>query len=349
MVCKYDPIVSCNKTQAINYTPGATSDTSCIYTFGKGNCTDPKALNYNKNARNGDRSCVYDFTIRSCTDRLALNYNPNARRDDGSCIYTYGKGGCTEPTAFNYNPDAKQDDGSCLFVLPPPLGGCTNPKASNYDVNAIMDDGSCMILTVDMKGCTDPEALNYNRNAGVDDGSCVYDLGNKTGCIDPLALNYNLNAIIDDGSCTYSPDKLGCTDAKALNYSATAIKDDGSCKYTEPQPTLCLQREFGKQMPDFTNMTVFNNIYTLCSNAGKFTKTNIIINGSSSSFSGFCENSSSIDNNQVRCTYQVLLDDIVIEEPPFFITGTVTGTIQNLDMVQSIPLAGINVEMITAE
>lgn len=171
------------------------------------------------------------------------------------------------------------------------------------------------------------------------------DLGNKTGCIDPLALNYNNNAIIDDGSCTYSPDKLGCTDAKALNYSATAIKDDGSCRYTELPATLCLQKDFGNRMPDFSNMTVFNNTYNLCSNAGKFTKTNIIINGSNSSFSGYCENSSSIDNNQVRCTYPVLLDDIVVLPPPFFITGTVMGSVQNLDMVQILRLPNVSVQM----
>lgn len=297
MVCKYDTILSCNNSQAINYTSEATSDTSCIFTFGKGNCTDPKALNYNKNARNGDRSCVYDFTIRNCTDSLALNYNPNARRDDGSCIYTYGTSGCTEPKALNYNPNA-----------------------------TINNSSSCVYNLGNKAGCTDSKASNYNSNAIIDDGSCEYlQWGPIAGCTDPKAGNYNPNATVEDGSCLMPSGKSGCIDAQALNYNPDAIIDDGSCKYTQAESTLCLRRDFNS-MPNFSDMIAFNNAYKICSNGGNFTKTGSLIQWSLWSFSGYCENSAGIDNNKDRCTYTII-DDIEVFriEPPFFITGNVSG------------------------
>ena len=57
-------------------------------------------------------------TISGCTDPDALNYNKNATKDDGSCTYasiTNPIYGCMDPAASNYNKNATDDDGSCVY------------------------------------------------------------------------------------------------------------------------------------------------------------------------------------------------------------------------------------------
>lgn len=53
-------------------------------------CTDPNAINYNKNATDSDGNCEYkkeeEKEILGCMDPNATNYNSSATKDDGSCI-----------------------------------------------------------------------------------------------------------------------------------------------------------------------------------------------------------------------------------------------------------------------
>ena len=145
----------------------------------KPGCTNPKALNYNKEATIDDGSCIFKCPpeeICGCTNPDAINYNPEATVDDGSCIFPIK--GCTDPEAINYNPKATEDDGSCIYKCPPgEICGCTNPDAINYNPEATVDDGSCIFKCPpdEICGCTNPDAINYNPEATVDDGSCIID------------------------------------------------------------------------------------------------------------------------------------------------------------------------------
>lgn len=314
-------------------------------------CTDFTARNYDPSAEVDNGSCKYGCVpwdpkctppppIKGCTDSRALNYSSSATQDDGSCQYSNNSGiiyfYCAEKSANNYQTQtecreenkARVQD-SCIInkmvcKYDSMINGCTDSLANNYNSKANTDDWSCQYLA-GVLGCTNNKALNYSQNARKDDGSCVYPVWSITGCTDPKAGNYNPNATIEDGSCLMPSGKSGCIDAQALNYNPDAIIDDGSCKYTQAESTLCLRRDFNS-MPNFSDMIAFNNAYKICSNGGNFTKTGSLIQWSLWSFSGYCENSAGIDNNKDRCTYTII-DDIEVFriEPPFFITGNVSG------------------------
>ncbi len=57
-----------------------------------------------------------------CTDPGALNYERNAVRDDGSCQYEY-QYGCTDANANNYSTEAIYDDGTCQWDVDQFQGG----------------------------------------------------------------------------------------------------------------------------------------------------------------------------------------------------------------------------------
>ena len=88
------------------------------------------------------------INLSGCTDPAALNYNKNATKDDGSCTYA-STSGCTDPTATNYNKLATVDDGSCTYASTSEVYGCTNPAATNYNKLATKDDGSCTYASMD--------------------------------------------------------------------------------------------------------------------------------------------------------------------------------------------------------
>jgi hypothetical protein len=61
----------------------------------KKGCTDPNAVNYDKDAEENDNSCIY----KGCTDPKSSNYNSSASIDDGTCEYLW-KGGSLTIVAF---------------------------------------------------------------------------------------------------------------------------------------------------------------------------------------------------------------------------------------------------------
>lgn len=71
----------------------------------KEGCTDPRGVNYDKDARTNDGSC----RILGCTDPGSDNYDPTATEDNGTCSIA----GCMDELSANYNPNATVDDGSC--------------------------------------------------------------------------------------------------------------------------------------------------------------------------------------------------------------------------------------------
>jgi hypothetical protein len=102
---------------------------------------------------------------QGCTDPKATNYDKDAKIDDGSCTYVINdkpttsetekpaKSGCTDFKATNYDSTAIFDDGSCTYLSQTPtaspttepitINGCTDPAATNYDGRANKNDGSC--------------------------------------------------------------------------------------------------------------------------------------------------------------------------------------------------------------
>ena len=303
-------------------------------------CTDKKATNYNKYANLDDKTCKYD--VLWCTITNDPNYNFAATLDDGSC------------------KNGKIENGNIQYYY------CADEKAVNYETqwecrkrNNTRPQDSCIIKddfcqnSQGKSGCMDDKALNYDPTAIVDDKSCKYGSA-LTGCTDSKAGNYNPDATTEDGSCLYPSGQIGCIDKTALNYNPQANIDDGSCTYTQSPATLCLQEANGapigfRTVPNFSNMTTFNSLYKLCSNGGVFTKTVYSLTWNIWSFSGYCENSTSVDNNSERCTYTVELPNIIEIPAPYFITGTVTGTVRNLDNVTTTPLANIQIQMTTPE
>lgn len=303
-------------------------------------CTDKKATNYYKYANVDDKTCKYD--VLWCTIANDPNYNFAATLDDGSC------------------KNGKIENGNIQYYY------CTDEKAVNYETqwecrkrNNTRPQDSCIVKndvcqsSQGKSGCMDDKALNYDPTAIVDDGSCKYG-SVLTGCTDSKAGNYNPDATTEDGSCLYPSGQIGCIDKAALNFNPQANIDDGSCTYTQSPATLCLQEANGapigfRTVPNFSNMTTFNSLYKLCSNGGLFTKTVYSLTWNIWSFSGYCENSTSVDNNSERCTYAVELPNIIEIPAPYFITGTVTGTVRNLDNVTTTPLANIQIQMTTPE
>lgn len=261
---------------------------------------------------------------------------PEARSGGGGggpcpgCVETYG---CKDFTATNYNESATVDDGSCNYNCPPwdptcssanPIRWCRDPLANNYYFVATEDDGSC---TYDETNppiviywyCDIKDAINYQTQK---------ECREEVRYTDSRGVEYKArpqdSCIINNTTCEYESSSPVVTPGSTSTSTILSTETNPVPLPVETTNTLCLRQEFSN-MPDFSDMTVFNNTYKICSNGGTFTKTNSITKWSTSSFSGYCENSSSIDNNQVRCTYSVLLEDIVILPPPFFITGTVIG------------------------
>ncbi len=260
-----------------------------------------------------------DIYILWCRDKKAINYDKYANVDDNSCKYDVLW--CTIVGDPNYYFAATKDDGSCENY------GTTTLTSGNIIYFYCSKEG-------DENYQTQAECRKENKARPQD--SCV--VNNTTACTTFYGL----------------PSTLGCTDSKAMNYKANATEDDGSCIYAQPVETLCLREANGSPIefttaPNFSNMTTFNSLYKLCSNGGIFTKIVYSLTWNIWSFSGYCENSTSVDNNNERCTYPIELPNIIEIPAPYFITGTVTATVINLDMAELIPLANIQVQMVTAE
>jgi hypothetical protein len=235
------------------------------------------------------------------------------------------------------------------------LGDSYNSSISTWSSSGTASVGSSIIQTYAINYQTQAECRKENNarpqdSCVVDNSTCKYG---SDGCTDSKAGNYNPNATTEDGSCLYPSGQIGCTDKTAINYNPQVSIDDGTCTYATPTPTSCLKETngnpivFGENV-DFTNMTTFNSLYKLCSNGGIYTKTTLSLTWNGWSFSGYCENSTSVDNNTARCTYQILFDDIVIEKAPFSITGTVSGSNTGGDTIINSPLPGIRVVLLTS-
>lgn len=158
--------------------------------------------------------------------------------------------------------------------------------------------------------------------------SCIIDNTLCTYWDNPLnsnTSNWEKNITEIPGNQPGSIDKTNSagTTTSQTNSDSTAFSNNEQ----NVTPTSCLQSinetpiQFSV-MPDFMNLSA----YQFCSNNGAYTKTTYTFQGNSGSFSGYCENPVSIDNNKERCTYLINLPEIVTTVlPPFFISGTVSG------------------------
>ena len=143
--------------------------------------------------------------LKGCTDPKALNYDKDAKQDDGTCKYEAVIKGCTDFQATNYDENANCDDGTCEYPEPDPsdVPGCMDPLALNYNASATVSDGSCVYDT-DVIGCMDPDATNFNPNATKSAKADLfwveYDDPTSTGNIGKLDLNAGTNSYIFSGS-----------------------------------------------------------------------------------------------------------------------------------------------------
>ncbi len=118
-------------------------------------CTDPRAMNYNPNARVNDGSCVY--IIRGCTNPCASNYNPSANSDDGSCSCYYTGGGSSwfNPSVYinekyiYISQETYNINGTSGFNNPPPaLASYVESNKCRFLTRTITQTGpGCQITT----------------------------------------------------------------------------------------------------------------------------------------------------------------------------------------------------------
>lgn len=140
--------VGCLDSGSVNYNPNATCQSSAICVKPVIGCMDRNNVSYNPWANVHDpRFCSTLFQAKGCTDPKAINYEKNAVVDDGSCVAA--KVGCMVADPFavvNLDKSANvpcANDACCIPRSP----GCTNPNAPNYNPGANFDDGSCITET----------------------------------------------------------------------------------------------------------------------------------------------------------------------------------------------------------
>jgi LysM repeat protein len=118
-----------------------------------------------------------------------------------------------------------------------------------------------------------------------------------------------------------------CLKANNASPYDECIVDNSTCKYGEDvapvaeevlEKTLCVKREF-ESVPDANTMSSYN----LCSNDGIFTQLTSSTQWNIYSFYGFCKNSSSIDTDKDRCTYQAYSEKTKIPIEILHIDGVV--------------------------
>jgi len=257
-ICDELEIEGCIDSQACNFNPEASNNSSCIYPEEGYNC----AGNCNEDSDNDgicdDESCLslsYNYSNTGSNMTFAL---PNSsiesieelgagtlgafffnNQENLICAGSSSINGME--TAFPIMGDdltTEDIDGYLInqelnLIFTTEYGTqykLTASPSQAYEINGIyyVDSFSYELIECgnEIFGCLDSEANNYNSDANIEDNSCTYDV---YGCLDSEANNYNSDANLEDNSCTY--DVYGCLDSEANNYNSDANLEDNSCTY----------------------------------------------------------------------------------------------------------------------
>ena len=246
-------------TTANNFTytpndPTLNPDTQCQFCYGVGGCTDPLALNYNKNCAGTTVVPTFDdgccqYCVYGCTNNTTVaNAFPDINGYDNTAVYDCSVS-TTVPTSgslcpypctagyevSNYNPCATCDDGSCEKPRYHKWSACSGSPAGEF---AIVSPGSTWndIFAQDWfyhhVGAPNI-GETINTASGADHTCYEYKGEDSLSPASSLTPLPQLSAWYFDEvwntDCTSCQCIYGCTDATACNYDAAASCDDGSC------------------------------------------------------------------------------------------------------------------------
>ena len=175
-------------------------------------CTDPDALNYNKNATKDDGSCTYASItnpIYGCMDPAASNYNKNATDDDGSCVYdNEDDNNLLTGTVLMISGDNRiwkmisyNNSGLFGYVEPGMTGTLSDPPRGYFENKTIqkLDLSTAMItLTSGVSGAQHGDELNFSLDTSQQVHDVEDDEEDTGGTRNPV-VEVNLNATLEDG------------------------------------------------------------------------------------------------------------------------------------------------------
>ncbi len=234
--------------------PTVNSDAQCQFCFGVGGCTDPNALNFNKNCAGATVSPTFDdgcctYCVYGCMDSTTLtNGFPDINGYDNTAIYNCAVS-TTVPTIgnlcpypctagylnSNYNPCVTCDDGTCEKPEFHKWSACSGDPAGEFTLVAPGATNTDIFAQHDFWINVGSPAIGQTINTVDGAGRICYEYkGTSAATVSapgfpmPQMSIWEFNEIWNT-NCASCVCIYGCTDPTMCNYDASATCDDGSC------------------------------------------------------------------------------------------------------------------------